>query len=211
MFSEALTSAIDELMTGKHGRPYTLVEVITWLSNQLVTPKHPIGKVFEMSMREGESEDGGLLELLKDPKNMRKELEGFLSSGIMNYSMSLEHAMLGQLSWDKLPLEFMMVWIFGRARWIVETAKPLEVNGFKRVAFFAKNTAGKKHIFISASGETDDEAEKQGKQAYEKLKLEEELPVHVVTLSKENKGQLKKGNPGILRLHHLSNFLATRR
>ena len=98
MFSEALTSAIDELMTGKHGRPYTLVEVITWLFSQLINPTHPIGKAFEMSVREAETEDHGLLELLKDPKRLREELEGFLSPGIMNYSTSLEHALLGQLS-----------------------------------------------------------------------------------------------------------------
>jgi hypothetical protein len=211
IFSEALTSAIDELMTGKHGRPYTLVEAISWLFNELVVPKHPIGKAFELSVKEAEDTQGDLLELLKEPKKLREELEGFLSPGIVNYSTSIEHALLGRLAWSRIPVEFMMVWIFGRARWVVESAKPLELEDFKRVSFLARNPAGKKLVFISASGETDGEAEKQGLAAYELVKGDVGgLPVYVVTLSRENEGQLKKGNPGILRLHYLSSFLATR-
>lgn len=211
MFSEALTSAIDELMTGKYGRPYTLVEVITWLFNQLVSPKHLIGKTFEMSVREAEEDDHGLLELLKEPPKLRKELEGFLSPGIINYSSSLEHAMLGQLPWGQIPLEFMMVWIFGRARWVVEAAVPVEVGDFKRVSFLVKNPEGKKLVLISASGETDEEAERQGHAAFELVEGDiGEVPAYVVTLSTENRGEPRKGKPGILRLHRLSRFLATR-
>ena len=211
VFSEALTSAIDELMTGKHGRPYTLVEAIAWLFNELVKPKHPIGKAFEMSVKETEDTQGDLLELLKEPKKLREELEAFLSPGIVNYSTSIEHALLGRLPWDQIPVEFMMVWIFGRARWVVESAQPLELEDFKRVSFLVRNPEGKKLVFISASGETDEEAERQGKAAYELVRKDAgELPAYVVTLSKENHGQLKKGNPEILRLHHLPSFLATR-
>ncbi len=209
VFSEALTSAMEELMTGKHGRPLTLVEVITWLSNQLVNPTHPIGKAFEMATRESEVTEGDLLELLKDPKKLGKELEEFLSPGILNYSSSIEHALLGRLPWSQIPLEFMMVWIIGRAGWVVESAVPLELQDFKRVSFLVRNPGGKRLILVSASGETDEEAERQGKAAFELVKGGE-VPAYVVTLSKENKGQMKKGNPGVVRLHYLSSFLATR-
>ncbi|MBR9681160.1 MAG: hypothetical protein GOU98_05075 [Candidatus Altiarchaeota archaeon] len=211
-FSAALTSAIDELMLGKYGRPYTLVEVITWLFNQLVYPKHPIGKSFEMSIKEEEVDSNNFLELLKEPKKLRKDLEEFLSPGILNYSTSLEHAMLDQLPWSQLPLEFMMVWIFGRGRWTVETAKPLELDNFKRVAFFTKSPSGKTIVFISASGETDREAEAQGKEAYEIFEPQntEKLPVYVVTLSKENQGNLKKGNLNFVKLHYLSHLILSK-
>ena len=211
-FSAALTSAIDELMLGKHGRPYTLVEVITWLFNQLVYPKHPIGKSFEMAIREEEVDQNHFLELLKEPQKLKKDLEEFLSPGIINYSTSLEQVRLNQLPWSQVPLEFMMVWVFGRGRWTVEAAKPLELGEFKRVAFFAKSPSGKTIVFISASGETDEEAEAQGREAYAVFEPQntEKLPVYVVTLSQENKGNLKKGNVNFVKLHYLSHLILSK-
>ena len=111
-FSAALTSAIDEFMTGKYGRPKTLVEIIVWLSNQVVKSNHPIGKAFELAISE-ENEDGNdFFSLLKAPKRLKEELNSFLSPGIINFSTSVEKAMLGQLPWNQLPVEFLMVWIF---------------------------------------------------------------------------------------------------
>lgn len=210
-FSAALTSAVEELMTGKHGRPLTLVEVITWLHNQLVEPTHPIGRTFEMAVRESEPTDGCLTELVKEPKRMRQELEDFLSTGIINYSTSLEQAMLGRLPWSQLPLEFMMVWIFGRAGWVVDSARPVELGDFKRVSFLARSPRGRKAVFISASGETDSEAEEQGMEAYSHVasSIDPGLPVHVVTLSLENEGMMRKGEPSVVRLHYLPRLLVT--
>jgi len=211
-FSATLISAIDELMLGKHGKPYTLVEVITWLFNQLVNPKHPIGKSFEMAIKEEEVDENHFLELLGNPQKMKKDLEEFLSPGIMNYSTSLEQARLNQLPWSQIPLEFMMVWVFGRGRWVVDVAKPIDLGGLTRVAFFAKGPSGKKILFISAAGETDQDAENQGITAYEAFKDQntESLPVYIVTLSQENKGNLKKGKPNFVRLHYLSHLILSK-
>jgi hypothetical protein len=206
-FSAALTSAIEEFMTGKHGRPYTLVEVITWLFNQLVEPKHPIGRTFEMAVREEEPTPQCLTQLVGDPKRLRAELEEFLSPGILNYSTSLERAMLGQLPWSQLPVEFMMVWTFGRARWVVDSAQPVPAGGFKRVSFLAHGPGGRRAIFVSASGETDSEAEEQGAEVVKELPPHPEIPAYVVTLSTENEGSFRKGEPGVVRLHYLPRFL----
>ncbi len=208
-FSAALKSAMDELMTGKHGKPFTLLQVITWLSNQLVNPTHPIGRAFERSCRECEGGEGCFLELIKRPKKLKKELEEFLSPGILSYSTALEHAYLGQLPWSQIPLEFMMVWTFGGNRWVVESARPIEIDGFKRVAFTVRSPNGRRFVFISAGGETDRDAEEQGRYLYHSFvkSLKEELPVYVVTLSRENKGTFKPGDPSFIRLHYLGNFL----
>ncbi len=208
-FSAALTSSIDEFMTGKYGRPRTLVEIITWLSNQLVKSNHPIGKAFELATRE-EPEDGNdFFSLLKAPKRLKGELEAFLSPGIINFSTSIERAMLGQLPWNQLPLEFLMVWIFGRNRWTVENAKPIKVGEMTRIAFIVRNPSGIPFLLISASGDTDECAEKQGKVVHAEFTktFSEDLPRFIVTISNENEGKFKQGLPGVIRLHYLSNFL----
>jgi hypothetical protein len=208
----ALSSAIDEFMTGKYGRPMTLVEVITWLFNQLINPTHPIGKSFENAEREEDAEEDDLLDLLKDPKKLKVELESFLSPGIINYSTSIERVLLGQLRWSQVPIEFMMVWIFGKNRWTVESANPVEAGGTKRVAFIVRNPYGVPHLFVSASGATDEEAEEQGQAIHDKFSegFAENIPRYMVTLSTENKGSFSQGMPNVIRLHYLSTFLISR-
>ena len=103
----------------------------------------------------------------------------------------------------------MMVWTLGTNNWVVESATPIEIEDFKRVAFTAKGPNGRRIVFLSAGGESDKEAEEQGRFVYNTFvkTLKENLPVYVVTLSLENKGTLKQGDPTFIRLHYLANFL----
>ena len=211
-FSAALVSAIDEFMTGKFGRPKTLVEIITWLFNQTVNPNHSIGKAFELAMRDEVEQGNDFFSLLKSPKRLKEELENFLSPGIINFSTSVERIMLGQLPWNQLPVEFMMVWMFGRNRWTVEKATPVRAGNMTRIAFLVRNPNGIPSIFISASGETDKKAEEQGILAHDEFSkaFNEDIPRFIVTISNENEGKFKQSMPGIIRLHYLPNFLINR-
>lgn len=196
-------------MLGKQGRPRTLVETITWMANQIVSPNHPIGRALEAACKECETPETCFLQLLQNPPHLKKELEELLSPGIVTFSTSVEHALLGQLKWSQMPLEFLLVWVIGRNRWVVESATPVDVQGFKRVVFKVRNPVGSPLILVTAAGETDEEAEEQGRKAYEEYAQDstENIPTYIVTLSTENKGTFKKGDPGILRLHYLANFL----
>ena len=211
-FAASLVGAIDDLMLGKQGRPRTLVETITWMANQIVAPSHPIGKALEAACRGCETPETCFLQLLSEPQRLKKELEELLSPGLMTFSTSVEHALLGQLRWSQMPLEFLVVWVIGRNRWVVESANPVDVQGFKRVVFKVRNPVGSPVILVTAAGETDEEAEEQGMKAYEEYSQssDENVPAYIVTLSTENKGNSKEGSPGVLRLHYLANFLVGR-
>ena len=208
-FAASLVSAVDELMLGKHGRPRTLVEIITWMASQIVNPTHPIGKSLEAACRSCETPETCFLQILSKPQQLRQELEDLLSPGLMSFSTSVEHALLGQLRWSQLPLEFLVVWVLGRNRWVVESATPVDVQGFKRVVFKVRNPVGSPLVLVTAAGETDAEAEEQGRMALDEY-TPENVPVHIVTLSKENKGTFGEGDPGVIRLHYLANFLVGR-
>lgn len=215
-FESALASAIEYLMTGSLGRPYTLVETINWLAKEGVSPSHEIGKRFEVMCRDCEGFEGCFWNLLPQPKKLRDELEGFLGQGIFNYSGSIEQALLGKLPWSRIPLEFMFVWILGRERWKLGGTLTLNAEDMKRYVFVTFNQLGKPYIFIPVSGETDKEAEEQGMMFFEMLQKEEKFmnefpdaPILVVTLSTENRGTYRRGVPAFVRLHHLPIFLAT--
>lgn len=211
-FAASLVNAIDELMLGKQGRPRTLVETITWMANQVVVPTHPIGKAFESACKDCETPETCFLQLLQNPQQLKIELEELLSPGLVTFSTSVEHALLGQLQWSQLPLEFLVVWVIGRNRWVVESADPVDVQGFKRVIFKVRNPVGSPLILVTAAGETDEEAEEQGRKAYEEYAQSstENILTYIVTISTENKGTFKKGDPGFLQLHYLANFLMGR-
>ena len=211
-FAASLVSAIDDLMFGKQGRPRTLVETITWMASQVVAPSHTIGRALEAACKDCETPDDCFLQLLSEPQRLKKELEELLSPGILTFSTSVEHALMGQLQWSQLPLEFLVVWVIGRNRWVVESANPVDVQGFKRVVFKVRNPVGSPVILVTAAGETDAEAEEQGRKAYEEYtqSSKENIPAYIVTLSTENKGTFNKGDLGILRLHYLANFLVGR-
>lgn len=210
---------MEHLMVGAEGeRPKTLLETLNWLAKQVVVPTHAIGRSLEAACRECEvSEDKCLLDLLSRPKQLRAELEDLLSPGIFNYSTALEQVLLGNLTWNRLPGEFLFVWLLGRNRWGIRDALQVQQGELSRAGFLSASPRGKVVLFIFAAGETDQAAEKQAQQVYDALKQRGDLKKHpeiqdvvAVTVSQENRGSFQKGGPNqpnFLRLHALTDFL----
>ncbi len=216
--SAAIVNAMEYLMVGGDGeRPKTLLETLNWLSQQAVVPTHVIGKSFAKAMQDDATPENNLLDLMAKPKELRKELEQLLSPGIFSYSSALEQVLLGNLTWNRLPGEFLFVWLLGRNRWSISNAYQINLGELSRAGFIAVSPKGKRILTAFAAGETDEEAEAQGLRIFGRLREQGVLQRHpeikdclIVTLSRENKGVFKKGGagrPSILRLHGLSDYL----
>ena|GEM_PF-3526480 len=218
--SAALINAMEFLMVGADGsRPMTLLETLNWLAQQAVVPTHTIGRSFEAACRECEiSEDKCMLDLLARPQQLREELENLLSPGVFTFSSALEQVLLGNLTWNRLPGEFLFVWLLGRNRWAIRQSFQANLGEIQRAGFICVSPRGKHMLFIFSAGETDEAAEKQGGQVFKELQKQGVLKDHpeiqasvVVTASQENRGQYyRAGNPtdpDLLRMHALSDFL----
>ena len=194
-----------------------MLKILAWLANQMVRPTHLIGRALEMSCRECPGAEGCLLELIKEPKKLRAELENAFSPGILGFSEGLEAALLGDLPWEKLAVEFPFIWVLGRAGWRIEAAIPLPYKDYTRAAFLVFGPSGQRLVLIPVSGKTDREAAIIGKHLLDKLSnswKEHKNLIHysgmqhyLVTLSRENKGNMEEG---VVRLHYLPVFLTSR-
>ena len=216
--SAAIINAMEYLMVGRDGeRPKTLLEILNWLAQQAVKPTHVIGKSFEKALRDDATSENNLLDMMANPQELRKELENLLSPGIFNYTSALEQVLLGNLTWNRLPGEFLFVWLLGRNRWSISNAFQVRIGELSRAGFITVSPRGKHILTIFATGTTDEEAENQGLQIFKELQGQGILGRHpeiketfIITLSTENKGSFRKGKghqPHILRLHGLSDYL----
>ncbi|MBR9679945.1 MAG: hypothetical protein GOU99_02765 [Candidatus Altiarchaeota archaeon] len=216
-FAAALNSCLESFFLGSEGEPWPLLKILAWQANQLVRPTHLVGRSLEMSCRECPGDDGCILDLMREPVRLRKELENFLSPGLLGFSEGLEYAMLGRLPWEKLAVEFPFIWLLGRASWRIDIAIPLQHKDYTRAAFLVVGPMNQQLVLVPAAGKTDSEAEAIGKTLLETLHKSwkdhqnhihyAEVPHYLVTLSRENKGNMTADT---VRLHHLPVFLASR-